>query len=286
MLSKPKLESSAGRKSTASISTASRSRMALRYSVRFSRWKVAVRPGLRVTAQERSSSPSSHVRNASTSAAAGRGRAAGGMTPPRSLRDHLLPRVRMPADVREIEGVEGEPDGTELPDERRRRAAPAVHRVLVVAGDAVTVEQRAVGGAIGRRRDVRDCRLGGLDGSYRLARRRNGLPRRRRRGLCRGDHSGARERSRRHEQRHACLHHAGAPRRPSPEPRMLVGAGRRVNDRRPRADRRKHAGRRRVDLQALRGRGTARRAGAKGVVATFGQGVSFDETGSTPDDRR
>ena len=92
MLSKPKLASSAGRKSSASISTASRSRMALVYSVRFSRWKVAVRPGSRVSAQALSSSPSSQVRNASSSSAGGRGRPAGGMTPPRSLRTTLSHR--------------------------------------------------------------------------------------------------------------------------------------------------------------------------------------------------
>ena len=71
MLSKPKLASSAGRKSSASISTARRSRIALRYSVRFRRWKVAVRPGSRVTAQARSSSSSSQVRKPSSSASSG-----------------------------------------------------------------------------------------------------------------------------------------------------------------------------------------------------------------------
>ena len=86
MLSKPKLESSAGRKSSASSSTASRSRTALRYSVRFRRWNVADRPGSRVAAQLASSSPSSQSRKPSRAAASGRGRPAGGITPPRSLR--------------------------------------------------------------------------------------------------------------------------------------------------------------------------------------------------------
>ena len=39
MLSKPKLESSAGKSEVTSTSTASRSRMALAYSLRFRRWR-------------------------------------------------------------------------------------------------------------------------------------------------------------------------------------------------------------------------------------------------------
>ena len=175
MLSKPKLASSAGRKSSAAISTASRSRMALVYSVRFRRWKVAVRPGSRVSAQALSSSPSSQVRNASSSSA-GRPRAAGRRHHPAAqLADHLLPAVGVTAHLGEIERVEGEPDRAELADQRRGGAAPAVDHLLVVAGDAVAVEQRAVGGAV-----VRSCRgdLTGRTGDDFGRRRGNGLGRR------------------------------------------------------------------------------------------------------------
>ena len=86
ILSNPKLASSAGRKSSTSISSANKSRIALRYSARFSRWKVAVRPGSGSADQFSSSRLSSHARNPSSRALSGRGRPAGGMRPARSFR--------------------------------------------------------------------------------------------------------------------------------------------------------------------------------------------------------
>ena len=65
------------------------------------------------------------------------------------LADDLLPLGGVAADVVEVEGVEGQGHRAELPHERRRGAPLAVHHALVVAGDAVAVEQGAVGG--GRR---------------------------------------------------------------------------------------------------------------------------------------
>ena len=50
--------------------------------------------------------------------------------------------------IAEIQRVEGEPDRAKLADQRRGGAAPAVDHLLVVAGDAVAVEERAVGGAV------------------------------------------------------------------------------------------------------------------------------------------
>ena len=118
--------------------------------------------------------------------------------PAAQLADDLLPAVRVAAHLAEIERVEGEADGAELTDQRRGGAAPAADHLLVVAGDAVAVEQRTVGGSIVRSR--RGCRR--LDG-----RRRDGFRCRLLPGRRRGDHSGDRERGHRDEQRHTGLRH-------------------------------------------------------------------------------
>ena len=126
--------------------------------------------------------------------------------PAAQLADHLLPPVRVAAHLGEIERVEGEADGAELPDQRRGDAAPAAHHPLVVAGDAVAVEQRAVGGAVVRPRRCRAhrrradglCRGPGDGLGRRLLRRR-------------GNHPADRKRGHRQEQRHTGLRHEGAP---------------------------------------------------------------------------
>ena len=118
------------------------------------------------------------------------------------LADHLFPPVGVPAHLGEIERVESQADGAELPDQRRGGAAPTVHHALVVAGDAVAVEQRAVGGAVVRPRRCRSHRRrgDGLGLGRRLLRRRR-----------RGNHPADRKRGHRQEQRHTGLRHEGAP---------------------------------------------------------------------------
>src|ERR1017187_4619209 len=85
MLSKPKPESSTGSVEPALISSASKSRMALLYSARFSRWTTGL-PGLGLRAALRSSASSSHLTNDDAAAPAGRGMPAGGIWPGRTLR--------------------------------------------------------------------------------------------------------------------------------------------------------------------------------------------------------
>ncbi len=80
------------------------------------------------------------------------------------LADDPLPLGRVAADVGEVEGVEGQPHRAELPHERRRGAPLAVHRALVVAGDAVAVEQGAAGGGVGRGLGDGGGRAGGRGG--------------------------------------------------------------------------------------------------------------------------
>src|SRR5688572_20217457 len=85
ILSKPLLSSSGGSSAVASISSASRSRMALAYSARLRRCS-AVRPGCGLTAAARSIVVSRCATNASSVAASGRGIPAGGIIPARTFR--------------------------------------------------------------------------------------------------------------------------------------------------------------------------------------------------------
>ena len=85
MLSRPWSDSSGGSSVSGSISSASRSRMALPYSNRFRRWS-AGRPGFGCAAASPSSSVSSQATNASIACSSGRLRPGGGIAPLRSLR--------------------------------------------------------------------------------------------------------------------------------------------------------------------------------------------------------
>ena len=93
MLSKPALESSAGRSGAGSISRASRSRIALAYSARFSRC-TSGRPGWGDASAARSSCEVSETSRACLSAAGGAGMPGGGIMPARTLRttfSHVSP---------------------------------------------------------------------------------------------------------------------------------------------------------------------------------------------------
>ena len=85
MLSKPSLESSPGRRAAASTGSASRSRTALAYSVRFSRCSAGA-PGLGAAAAARSIVASTVAASPSSVARSGRGALAGGIMPVRTLR--------------------------------------------------------------------------------------------------------------------------------------------------------------------------------------------------------
>ena len=84
LLSNPKPAMSLGSSAEPSISSASKSSMALAYSTRFIR-RATTRPGLGSAAATRSSAVSSEVAKASMVAASGRGRPSGGICPLRSL---------------------------------------------------------------------------------------------------------------------------------------------------------------------------------------------------------
>src|SRR5262245_12772580 len=68
------------------MSTASKSRIALLYSVRFSRWTEG-RPGLGLSLAARSSAASSQLTNVATSEASGRGAPGGGIWRVRNFRN-------------------------------------------------------------------------------------------------------------------------------------------------------------------------------------------------------
>ena len=85
--------------------------MAFWYSVRFSRRKVAVRPGLGSAAAARSSSASSAATTDSYVRSSGRGLPDGGHLPRGQLPHHLLPDRRMGLDLVVADGIEGEPAG-------------------------------------------------------------------------------------------------------------------------------------------------------------------------------
>src|SRR5215471_1392241 len=84
-VSKPWACWSGGSNADASTSTPVSSRTALAYSVRFNRWRFAVRPGFRWAAAALSSSDSSHVATLSYVALSGRRLPAGGMDRLRSF---------------------------------------------------------------------------------------------------------------------------------------------------------------------------------------------------------
>ena len=86
MLSKPWAPSSAGSNDLSSISTPSRSRIALAYSDRFRRWMAASLPGSGLASAARSSSVSTYAAKESEVALSGRGIPGGGICPARSLR--------------------------------------------------------------------------------------------------------------------------------------------------------------------------------------------------------
>jgi hypothetical protein len=85
MLSKPLLSSSAGSSEVASISSDSRSRIALAYSARFRRCK-GERPGFGLASAALSMDVSRNDTSASIFDCAGLGMPCGGIIPPRSLR--------------------------------------------------------------------------------------------------------------------------------------------------------------------------------------------------------
>ena len=129
MLSKPSLESSAGSSVEASISSASRSRMALAYSVRFRRCSPVV-PGLGLAAAARSSAVSSLVRrNASSVGAVGARHTGRRHHPGANLAHHLFPSSPhlLPGCARSSLSI----------------ARPPVASLLVVATDAIAIQQRA-----------------------------------------------------------------------------------------------------------------------------------------------
>ena len=128
MLSNPcSSVSSAGSSARTSTSSASRSRIALAYSVRFSRWSGG-RPGFGCAAAARSSPVSSDAISAATAGlvrprAADRRHRAGAQ-----LADDLLPDLGVLGGTGGIDRVERQAGGLQP---------------LVVAGDAVPVEDRA-----------------------------------------------------------------------------------------------------------------------------------------------
>ena len=85
LLSNPYAALSPGSSAAESISSASRSRIALRYSMRLRRCSVG-RPGLGCSAAARSRPASSDAATLSATGLSGRGRPAGGIAPVRSLR--------------------------------------------------------------------------------------------------------------------------------------------------------------------------------------------------------
>ena len=113
------------------MSSASRSRMAFWYSVRFSRRKVAVRPGSGRRAAARSSSASSAATNDSYARSSGRFRPAAASAR-RQLPHHLFPDLRVGGHVLGADGVEVQPPG---------------FLVAVVAARAVLGDELLDGGA-------------------------------------------------------------------------------------------------------------------------------------------
>ena len=142
MLSNPLLSSSGGSSAVASISSASRSRMALAYSARFRRWS-AVRPGRGLgggcaidcaleVADESFERRGVRARHASRRHHAGA-----------HLPDHLLPGLGGLRNVRQIRVLERQLAGL---------------RAVVMTRDAVRLERRSVAGGRGSLRCSRTLR--------------------------------------------------------------------------------------------------------------------------------
>ena len=128
MLSKPSLEPSAGSSGVTSTSSASRSRMALAYSVRLSRCSAGVSRLARRDRRPRSSRASSAAANASSALARRTRRAARRHHAGLDLADDLLPRLGVGRRrCRQLERVEHE---------------AADLRALVVAGEQVLLQER------------------------------------------------------------------------------------------------------------------------------------------------
>ena len=111
------------------MSTASRSRIALLYSVRFNRW-MAGRPGLGSRRAARSSAPSSQLTNVAASDVSRRGARRRHLARAH-FPQHLLPKRRIPADVAEIQALERDAGGL---------------RFLVVTDDAILFNQCSLSG--------------------------------------------------------------------------------------------------------------------------------------------
>ena len=135
MLSKPSLEPSAGSSAETSTSSASRSRIALAYSVRFRRCSAGVsRPPW---GQPRGRAALPARRRTHRAPRAGRGAPLGGIMPVLTLRTTFSQRSR-PRRPSRLQRIQHQ---------------PASLRALVVAGDAVLLQQRRFG--------VAGCRAGG-----------------------------------------------------------------------------------------------------------------------------
>ena len=121
MLSNPAAESSGGSSDAASTSSASRSRMALLYSARFSRCSAGV-PANGFAAAARSICACRAVTKLVDRRTPGTRRTGRRHHPGLQLADDLFPGLRMAIDLREVRRIEREPPG---------------FRARVVAGDAV-----------------------------------------------------------------------------------------------------------------------------------------------------
>ena len=125
MLSKPYEESSDGKSDvTSPMSSASRSRMALAYSVRFRRW-ISGRPGLGCAASPRSSAVSSNADQVLVGGIVGTLDADRRHRPGAELADDLLPHLRVRRRVGDVERIERQVAGLQA---------------AVVAGDAVVAD--------------------------------------------------------------------------------------------------------------------------------------------------